>query len=302
MRVLRYPFKAMGSVCEVRIESADEAQAQRAAHAAEAEVRRLEAKFSRYRDDSLTSRINAAAGDGRSVEVDDETAGLLDYAATVHQLSGGLFDLTTGALRRAWDFKSGRLPSQEQLDALLPLVGWSRVTWQRPHFGLTVAGMEIDFGGVVKEYAADRAAQAARDSGGRHGFVELGGDIALVGAHADGAPWQIGVRDPRDPEKPAATIALARGAIASSGNYERYMDVGGRRYCHILDPTTGWPAQELAAVSVVADQCLVAGSASTVGMLKPLEQALDWLAGLGLPHLAIDAAGRIHGSLAGQTG
>jgi thiamine biosynthesis lipoprotein len=293
MDLYRYPFTAMGSPCETRVYAPRAEDAEAAAAAAEAEVRRLEAKYSRFREDTVTTRINRSAGNPAGVEVDAETTALLDYAATVHELSGGLFDLTSGVLRRAWDFKSGCLPRPEAIAALLPLVGWPQVRWQRPRLVLSRAGMEIDFGGVVKEYAADRAAQACRERGIVHGFIELGGDIALVGPHPDGAPWEVGVRDPRAPERAAASIALASGGIASSGDYERFLDVDGVRYCHILDPRTGWPARELSAVSIVADQCLVAGSASTVAMLKPKASALAWLAELGLPFLCIDGAGQI---------
>jgi thiamine biosynthesis lipoprotein len=293
MPLLRHPFKAMGSLCEIRLH----ADADAAALAGEGEVRRLESKYSRFRDDSVTTLVNRSAGNPAGIDVDEETAALLDYAQTAHDLSGGLFDITSGVLRRAWDFKSNRLPSNDQLQALLPLVGWTKVRWQRPHLVLP-AGMEIDFGGVVKEYAADRAAQACRDAGASSGFVELGGDIAVIGPHPDGAAWEIGVRSPSDPEKAAARIALRGGGIASSGDYERCIEIDGVRWCHILDPRTGWPARQLAGVSVIADQCLIAGTASTVAMLKPAAEARAWLATLGLPHLCIDAEGRLSGTLA----
>lgn len=296
MRCHTLNFRAMGSPCELRLYAKDAAQAQRGFDAARAVIERLEARYSRYRDDSLTSRINAAAG-GAAIEVDAETAGLLDYAARAHAQSDGLFDLTSGVLRRAWDFRSGRLPMQAELDALLPLVGWEHVEWQRPWLRLPRAGMELDFGGLVKEYAADAAAQACRNAGLAHGLVELGGDISLVGPHPDGAPWRIGVRDPHAPQQALAMIDLHEGAIASSGDYERGMTVNGVRYGHLLHPRSGWPVRALAAVSVAAPQCLVAGTASTVAMLKQSDGA-SWLEQLELPHLGVTADGRIFGELA----
>lgn len=286
----------MGGPCELQLYGAA-ADAARALAAGEAEVRRLERKYSRYRDDSVTTRINRAAGDAGGVEVDAETAALLDYAQTAWEQSEGAFDITTGVLRQAWDFKARQVPSPEALAALLPRVGWQRAAWRRSRLSLP-AGMEIDFGGVVKEYAADRAAHALAAAGGRHGLVELGGDIALVGPHPDGAPWRVGIRHPREPAAALATVDLRAGAIATSGDYERFFERAGARYCHILDARTGWPAQGLASVSVLADQCLVAGTAATVAMLKGPVGGPAWLASLGLPHLCIDAAGQVGGSLA----
>ncbi len=288
----RYRFRAMGSPCEIRLYAAPPTAAA-AAEAAIAEVLRLERKFSRYRDDSLTARINRSAGDPEGVLVDAETAGLLDYADTCHRESGGLFDVTSGVLRRAWNLKSGRLPTQGEIDAALSLVGWDRVRWRRPRLVLPVAGMEVDFGGYVKEYAADRAAELLRRRGLRHGLVDLGGDLALVGPHPDGSPWRVGVRHPRNPATACASIELSAGGIASSGDYERCMFVDGVRHGHILDPRSGWPVNGLAAVSVVAPHCLVAGTASTVAMLKGEAGGRAWLRSLGLPSLWVDQGGEV---------
>ena len=297
MKVFSYSFKAMGGPCEVRLYAPNRARADLHADAAKAEILRLEQRYSRYRDDSLTTLVNRSAGELHGVEVDAESAALLDYAQTAWEQSEGLFDITSGVLRRVWDFKARRVPSQQEIDGILPLIGWQRVRWDKPRLVLSLAGMELDFGGYVKEYAADRAAQACREAGARHGFVELAGDIALIGAHPDGAPWQIGVRHPRAPEQALATIPLAAGAIASSGDYERYFEVDGQRYSHLLNPKTGWPVRGLSAVSVVAAQCLIAGTASTIAMLKGAEAGPRWLGELGLRHLCVAADGSLAGTV-----
>jgi thiamine biosynthesis lipoprotein len=297
MELRSHPFRAMGSPCELRLYAGSGERADAAAAAARAEVLRLERKFTRYRDDSLTARINRSAGDPAGVEVDEETAGLLDYAATAFAQSGGLFDVTSGVLRRAWDFRSGRVPTAEEVEAVLRLVGFEKLRWRRPRLALPLAGMELDFGGYVKEYAADRAALVCRAHGIAHGFVDLGGDLAVIGPHPDGQPWQVGVRHPRRAGEAIATLALSGGAVASSGDYERCLVVGGKRYGHILSPRTGWPVEGLAGVSVVADRCLVAGTASTVAMLKGAAGPA-WLAALDLPHLCISPDGALAGTLA----
>lgn len=296
MRLFRYPFTAMGSPCEFQLYASGQTLADRAAMRAEAEIRRLESRYSRYRDDSVVTAINRSAGDMRGLTLDTETAGLLDYAAAAWEQSDGLFDLTSGALRRVWDFKNQRVPSKAAIESVLPFVGWNQIQWQRSHLTLP-AGMELDLGGLVKEYAADSASRVCREAGIAHGLVELGGDIALLGPHPNGSSWQVGVRNPRHPETAIASVELGAGAIASSGDYERYFEANGRRYCHILNPKTGWPVQGLASVSVIAAQCLVAGTASTVAMLKGPESGTQWLQELGLSYLNIDAAGALSGTL-----
>lgn len=285
---LHHRFQAMGGPNSLQLYAADNAQAQRAAQAAQAEVLRIEAKYSRYRDDSIVSRINAAAGSGKPVAVDDETAGLLDYAVTVYAQSDGLFDITSGVLRKAWDFKAQRIPEQSEIDALLPLIGWPQVQWQRPHIALPLEGMQIDFGGFGKEYAVDRAAGVLAAEGIAHGLIELGGDLRVIGPHPDGSPWQVGIRHPRLAETAIATVPLRQGAIASSGDYERYFEREGRRYSHILDPRSGWPVRDsFASVSVLAEQCLIAGTATTIAMLLGDRKGTRWLRELQLRHLLI---------------
>ncbi len=280
----------MASHCEVRVYAPDEAIARGWSDAAIGEVRRIEAKYSRFRDDSVTTVINRAAG-GAAISVDAETAGLLDFAAELHAQSDGAFDLTSGVLRRAWDFKTGRVPSQIALDQLLPKVGWSKVEWQSPMLRLRV-DMEIDFGGIGKEYAADRAAAIVVDLGGQHGLVNLGGDVRVIGPHADGSAWRIAVQDPRG--EPGTTIAhlnVPHGAMATSGDYERFFTHEGRRYSHLLNPQTGWPTEHWRSVSVVAPVAIAAGACATVAMLKPADDALKFLDAQDVRYLAIDIKG-----------
>ncbi len=292
---LGFRFQAMASTCEVRIAGLPEPQARALAEQAMAEVRRIEAKYSRYRPDSVLSCLNAAAGSGRAQPVDEETAHLLDFAAQLFQLSGGLFDVTSGVLRRAWDFKAARLPSPGDLAALLPCVGWPKLHWSGAQLELPLAGMELDFGGFGKEYAADRAATLLQQAGVRHGLVNLGGDIRLVGPRPDGSPWRLGVQHPREAGRTVASVPLAEGALATSGDYERYFEHDGVRYCHILDPRTGWPVRCWQSVSVVAPACLAAGAISTVAMLMG-EAAPAFLAAQGVGYLLVDAQGRHHAS------
>lgn len=291
----RLAFAAMASRCALVVDH--DGDASTALAAAREEVLRIEAKYSRYRDDSVVSAINRAAG-GAGVAVDDETAALLDLAAAAHAASDGRFDATSGVLRRAWDFGAARVATTEALAALLPLVGWQQVEWNRPHLRLPRAGMELDFGGFGKEYAADRAAAVLASHGIAHGFVNLGGDVRAVGARRDGAPWQVGVQHPREVDRVLARVALRDGAIATSGDYERYFECDGVRYCHVLDARSGMPVQGVRAVSVVAPLCVVAGLHATIAMLHGAK-AKDYLDECGCAYLLVDGDGAVHRTLAG---
>jgi thiamine biosynthesis lipoprotein len=294
MYFLRARFFAMASENEVQLYAEDEVSARKAAEHAIAEVTRIEAKYSRYRPDSVISQINAAAGVMRPpIAIDDETAQLLDYAKICFQQSGGLFDITSGVLRRAWDFKSGKPPAPSAVAALLPFVGFDRIERPEPNaIRLPLNGMELDFGGFGKEYAVDRALFVLTQAGIEHTCVNLAGDLAVTGSHADGSPWGVGIRHPRRDNQLLATLPVHSGAIATSGDYERYFVHEGKRYCHILNPRTGFPVDGLQSVTVAAPTCLVAGSATTVAMLKGDRDGIDWLNSLGVPYLAVTAAGQ----------
>lgn len=290
-------FRAMGGPCSVQVYADDAGSADLVLQAAEAEVRRIESKYSRYRDDSVISCINAAAGSGQDVAIDAETAQLMSIAARLHEQSDGRFDITSGVLRRVWNFQSDQPPSAAAVADVLPLIGWQQVHWSAAHVQLGRPGMELDFGGFGKEYAADRAAAVLVANGIRHGLVELGGDISVVGPHPDGSPWLIGIQHPRQPGKVLASIPLSQGALATSGDYERCIITPERRYSHILDARHGWPVDGLASLTVVAPQCLLAGAACTLGMLQG-HAAPDWLADCPYPWLAVTTALKLHGTLA----
>lgn len=291
----RFPFSLMGAVCALHLYAENRAAAGQAARAAIIEARRIEGRYSRYRSDSLLAEINRVAQQAGSITLDEEAAGLMDYAYACYAGSGGLFDVSSGILRRAWNFTTPNPPKQAALDALLPKVGMNKISWASPRLTFPVAGMELDFGGVGKEYAADRAAEICLTHGIQHGLVDLGGDMRVIGAHPDLTPWSIGIKHPRRPASLMASVEIRQGALASSGDYERCMVVDGKRYGHILNPLTGWPVHGLSSVSVVADRCLVAGSISTLAMLKGVE-GIEWLRSLGVPHVWMDDEGRQGGN------
>lgn len=260
-------FRAFAGACEVLVDTADRSEALALVDEAREEALRVERKFSRYRTDSVVHRIHAAGG--APVEVDDETAGLLDYAATCHVESGGRFDITSGVLRRAWTFDGGmREPTLRAIAAALALVGWGRVRWERPWFTLP-AGMEIDLGGIGKEYAVDLAARRLLGRAGSGFLVNFGGDLFASGPRRGGRPWIAGLDDPeRTGLAVSHRIELQRGGVATSGDARRYVMHEGRRLGHILDPRTGWPVEGAPhSVTVFAPTCLEAGTLATFAIL-----------------------------------
>ncbi len=282
-------FDAMASRCEVRLTVEDEPTAHSLAQLAIDEVHRIEAKYSRYRPDSMVSQISAQAGLDW-VECDDETLALLAFADQLFEQSAGLFDITSGVLRRAWNFRQPALPRADVLRGLCALIGWRSVQRDGRRVRLPKADMELDFGGFGKEYAADRAAHILMAQGVRNGYVNLAGDIHVMGPQGDQQPWLIGIQDPRHADRLVASIPIASGALATSGDYERFFELDGHRYCHILHPQSGQPVSHWRSVSVLAPSAIVAGSYSSIAMLQQA-QGREFLEDSGLVYLAIDHLG-----------
>ena len=274
-------FKAMASPCEVIMETDDKDEAAAILQTVANEAWRIEHKFSRYRDDNIISRINSA--NGEAVEVDEETARLLDFSDQLYQMSDGMFDVTSGILRRAWLFdQSDNIPEQQQIDALLPTIGWEKVSWTPPRIQL-LPGMEIDLGGIGKEYAVDRCAQRVRDMSDISVLVNFGGDLAITRPRNDKQAWTIG-RLSSDPDAPVGVIQLQQGALATSGDQHRYLEKDGVRYCHVLNPKTGWPVEDPPhTISVAAPTCIEAGMLSTMALLQG-KQAEAFLKAQDIPH------------------
>jgi thiamine biosynthesis lipoprotein len=262
----RGTFTAMANPCEVLCETQDEHTARVMCETAAHEAWRVEAKYSRYRDDSVIHAINAA--NGKPVSVDDETAKLIDYAVTLWQLTQGAFDITSGVLRYAWRFdEREKKPTAQQIDALMRRVGWQRVKWQRPQLTMPV-GMELDLGGIGKEYAVDSAVTQLSHWPWIPVLVNFGGDLRTAGPPPSKAAWQVGIESVLAHGRASNHIQLTTGALATSGDTRRYIEIDGHRYGHIIDARTGWPAPSAPrSVTVAADTCSQAGTFSTLAML-----------------------------------
>jgi FAD:protein FMN transferase len=264
--VIAAVFSAMASPCEVLLEVADEDVARRIGESVAAEAWRIERKYSRYRSDSVVALLNR--GSGRPVDLDPETLLLLQFASRCHQLSGGAFDITSGVLRRAWKFDgSGRFPTPTAVAALRARIGFERLQLQGNRLKLP-AGMELDFGGIGKEYAVDRALALVVSQFDGAALVNFGGDMAASRAPRSG-PWRVGVERPAQLGEARLLLDFERGGLATSGDTHRFIEHEGRRYSHILDVRTGYPVVDPPrSVTVAASCCLEAGMIATLSMLK----------------------------------
>ncbi len=260
-------FTAMASPCEVLIKTTDKSEVEKLASLAFYETKRIEQKYSRYLEGNIVHSINNSSG--KAVLLDEETYKLLHYAEQCFGLSEGLFDVTSGILRRAWRFDGGSYdPDLGKIADLLRLVGWEKVTLQAESLQL-LPGMEIDFGGIGKEYAVDRVADLVYRAYERPVMVNFGGDIRCVAPDSPGDPWVIGIENPSAEGTILGELELRNGAVATSGESKRVCLVKGTRLRHILNPRTGWPVEDAPhSVTVVSETCSEAGFLATMAMLS----------------------------------
>ncbi len=259
-------FTAMASPCDVLLEIKDESLAQEVLNAVADEAWRIEDKFSRYKKDNIIFQINHSPG--VAVVIDEETSRLLDFANELFEISEGLFDVTSGVLRQLWTFDgSDNVPERKQLKKLLKNIGWQKVIRENATLILP-KGMEIDLGGIGKEYAVDRCVQIIRQKTKQSVLVNFGGDLAMSAVRKNKACWSVG-RLITGSEEACGIFRLYSGAIATSGDANRYLLKDGVRYSHILNPLTGWPVINAPhTVSVAAPTCVEAGMMSTLAMLQ----------------------------------
>jgi len=288
VKLYKQQFVCMACPSEVGVYATDASAAKSAIKEALQEIQRLDQKYSHFKKNSYISQLQTLARQPQGTKADTETTALLNYAATQFELSDGLFDITAGALTRLWQHCEA-LPCQPDIDSALNTCGWRKLGWQAPDLFLP-AGMQLELGGLVKEYAADRAGLILKRRGFQAAFVELGGDIHVTGPQADGSPWTMGVRKPVSAMQASnaamATIPLSKGGLATSGDYERFRLINGKHYSHIISPISGWPVESFHSVTVLAPSCLVAGSVSTLAMLMGLDNGLVLLRESGFGWLA----------------
>jgi thiamine biosynthesis lipoprotein len=278
-------FNAMASHCEVLLRASHLAAARDLGECVAGEAWRIEEKYSRYRADSVISYLHVHRG--VPVAVDQETASLLDFAQRCYRISDGMFDITSGVLRRAWSFDgTDHLPQPEQIAALIPCIGFEKLKWQSPTIEVPL-GMELDLGGIGKEYAVDRAYELLSKEAPGPFLINFGGDLRASGPPPNGS-WQVGIEKPGHERDACMILHLKHGALATSGDSRRFQLADGVRYGHVLNPKTGWPVLHAPrSVTVAASSCTEAGMLATLAMLQGAK-AREFLTEQGVKHWVLE--------------
>ena len=286
----------MGSRFEITAVHADPDTAQRAIDAAYAEIDRLEEMISSWREHSETSRVNRNAGVA-PVPVSNELFNLIRRSLKISELTGGAFDITFAGAGRLWDFKNKKMPTPQAISAALHRIDYRRVHLDaaaRTVF-LETPETRIGFGAIGKGYAANRAIFALKQQAITSGVVNAGGDLVAYGRQEDGKPWSIGIAHPRNRDHVFARLALTETAVVTSGDYERFMIIDGKRYCHIINPKTGWPANHLQSVTIICpDGELADALATSVFILGPKEGMALVNRLKNVECLLVDQQGQLH--------
>jgi thiamine biosynthesis lipoprotein len=297
--LVRASFSAMGTEVSFAVFTVDDVGGQKAIGDAISEIRRLEAMMTTWRDDSEISRINQNAGI-QPVAVSPETIEVIDAAEQSSKLSGGAFDISFYALKGLWHFdedREAKIPPLAEIKKRLSLIDYRKikVDHEKRTVFLEKKGMAINLGGIAKGYAVDRAVAVLKRAGFANAIVQAGGDLMCAGSKA-GQPWTSGIRDPRGARGEVfAVMRLVDHAFSTAGDYERYFVIDGKRYHHIIDPRTGFPAMQSRSVTIYAPNATLADGIDDaifiLGWKKGFEM-IDKLEDVGA--VVVDGEGQVH--------
>lgn len=295
-RLLKVTRTSLHTITSMTVVTSNEQQAQQAIDAAYRELERLGQMLNFYADDSELASINKNAGI-RPVKVSPETFDVIQKAVFASENTEGAFDATVGPLVKLWDFKKGVIPDKDDIEELLDQVGYKNIVLDASAqtVYLKEEGAQIDLGGILKGYAADKASLVLQKNGLSSGIVTVGGEVRAFGNKPDGAPWIVGIQNPRQKgpnDEVIATIALSNRSISTSGDYIKFFEKDGVRYHHILNPKTGYPAEQCGSVTVIANDGITADGFSKIFVLGP-EKGLKIAKKVGFDAIFIDCNGKI---------
>jgi thiamine biosynthesis lipoprotein len=297
--VHRQVLKLMGNRFEFSVVSDDEVWATARIEAAIAEIRRIEQLLTTFNDTSQTNEINRNAGI-KPVKVDLEVFELIERSLKISQLTQGAFDITYGSIDKSlWNFDVNMtaLPDPETARNSVKLINYRNVLLDSANCTvfLKEKGMRIGFGGIGKGYAADKAKHLLLVQGVKSGIVNAAGDLVTWGTQPNGKPWTIAIADPDQSTIPFSTLNISNMAIATSGNYEKYVFINGKKYSHTIDPVTGLPVSGIKSVSIICASAELADAMATPVMVMGVKVGLDLIN--QLKHVAciiIDDDNKIH--------
>lgn len=285
----RFAFTAVGYEKEKCIE---------AIHAAELEVIRIEKLISSWDENSQTHEVNSNAG-VKPVKVDIELFNLIERSKKVSALTNGFFDVSYASIDKVWDFTKTdvQVPSESEIENSVAKINYQNIELDRELLTvfLKEKGMKIGFGAIGKGYAANRAKQVMVDLGIESGVVNAGGDLISWGKKPDGREWAVGIADPKEKNTIKLWLNVSNMAVVTSGNYERYLIIEGKRYCHIINPKTGWPVKGLSSVTIICPDAELADALATSVFVLGAKEGLDLINKLkGIECLLIDDEGELH--------
>jgi thiamine biosynthesis lipoprotein len=279
-QVYRKVMKLMGNRFEVTVVCADEVQAAGHIEAAVAEIRRIERLLTTYDESSQTNLVNRYAGI-QPVKVDREVCDLILRADRISRITQGAFDLSYGSVdKRLWNFdkEMTALPDPQTAKEMVRLINYRniQVDLEAGEVMLLEKGMRIGFGGIGKGYAAEKAKQLLIGRGVTSGIVNAAGDLTAWGSQPDGKPWTVGIADP-DSHHPFSFLDISGKAIATSGNYEKYVIINGKKYAHTIDPKTGLPVIGIKSVSIISSNAELADAMATPVMIMGIRAGLNMI-------------------------
>jgi FAD:protein FMN transferase len=290
--VYKRTCKLMGNMFSFSIVHDDEGWASHCVDLAVDEIKRIEALLTTFNDDSQTNQINLGAG-VNPVQVDKEVIDLISRSIKISDLTQGAFDITYGSIdKKLWNFDQTMtsLPDPELAKKMVRLIDYRNVELdeKRSTVFLKNKGMRIGFGGIGKGYAADRGKQLLQSLGIANGVVNASGDLAAWGTQINGKAWTIGIADP-ETRMPFSSIPISDMAIATSGNYEKYIRVNGKRYSHTIDPKTGLPVSGIKSVSIISPMAELSDALATPVMVMGIKAGIDLINQVrGVACIAID--------------
>jgi thiamine biosynthesis lipoprotein len=300
-RAFKKEMKLMGNHFEISVIAANEAWARECIDAGVQEIQRIEKLLTTFREDSETNLINRQAGIA-PVQVSRETYDIIDRSLKISRLTQGAFDITYGSVdKRLWNFDTGMqsLPDAETAKKMVRLINYRNVILDEEHTTvfLREQGMRIGFGGIGKGYAAERAKRVMQDKGVESGIVNASGDLTVWGFQPDGQPWTIGIVNPNQAGQVFSYMRVVNMALATSGNYEKYVMIGGRRYSHTINPRTGLPVTGVKSVTILCPNAEVADAMATPVMIMGIRAGLDMINQIkDIEAIIVDDEDRIYSS------
>ena len=274
----RFSFQALSNYCEIQIYDESRINAKKLTQQLASEIVRIEQKYSLAKRNSFLLEINQSAGNKLGIKLDAETRNLFDIAKQSFEQSLGVLDVTAAKLNDIWKSNAPEQPDRDELDQLMSMIGFDKLDRRGSRLYLP-SGMAIDFGPILKEYAADSVMQLAKKLNIRHGLVNLGGDFAVIGPQPDEMPWAIGVANPEKENSLLAKIEILDGGVASIGDFSTQANIDGKSYSTLVNAKTGSLCAGLRAVTVASHLCSHAGSLARTALslgesdgLQKLEQ------------------------------